>query len=72
MNCGFKANVEETLVIEIVIIVETLIGWATTVDEVKVDDVAATVGEMVVGVVATRREEGRLGFSESWHTKYPL
>ena len=62
VNCGFKAKVEETVEIEVVIIVETVLGRTTTIDEVKVDDVAATIGEMVVGVVATRREEGRLVF----------
>src|SRR5215469_7552998 len=62
VNCGFKVKVEETVEIEVVITVETVLGRATTVGEVKVDDVAATVGEMVVGGVAIQREEGRLVF----------
>src|SRR5215469_2532287 len=65
VNCGFKAKVEESVEIEVVIIVETVLGRATTVDEVKVDDVAATIGEMVVSVVAIRREED-VWFPESF------
>jgi len=68
VTCGFKAKVEETVEIEVV---ETVLGRATTVDVVKVDDVVATVGEMVVGVVATRREEGRLVF-RIWAYEIPF
>ena len=45
VNCGFKAKVKETVEIEVVIIVETVLGRATTVDEDKVDDVDATIGK---------------------------
>ena len=69
MNCGFKADVEVTLVIEEVFTVETILGGATNVDEFRVDEVVVTTREGVVGVVATRREEERL-VSESEHTKY--
>src|SRR5215469_4916947 len=59
VNCGFKANVEET-VIEVVFTVETILGGTTTVDEFRVDEVVVTTREGVVGVVATRREDERL------------
>src|SRR5215469_13853813 len=62
VNCDFKANVEETLVIEVVFAVETILGGTTTVDEFKVDGVVVTTGEGVNSVVATRREEGCLVF----------
>ena len=45
VNCGFKVDVEETLVIEVVFTVETILGGATTVDEFRVNEVAVTTGE---------------------------
>src|SRR5215469_7960203 len=62
VNCGFKADVEEILVIEVVFTIETILGGTTTVDELKVVGVADTIGEGLDGVVATRREEGCLVF----------
>jgi len=62
VNCGFKADVEEILVIEVVFTVETILGGTTTVDEFRVDEATDTTGEGVDGVVATRREEGCLVF----------
>src|SRR5215469_14877994 len=53
VNCGFRANVEETLAIEVVFTVETILGGTTNVDEIKVNEVVVTTGEGVDGVVAT-------------------
>ena len=39
VNCGFKTNVGETLVKEVVFTVETILGGVTTVDEFRVDEV---------------------------------
>src|SRR5215469_5500917 len=55
VNCGFKANVEETLVIEVVFTVETILGETTTVNEFRVDEVVVTTEEGLDGVVAPRR-----------------
>ena len=62
MNCGFKADVEETLVIEKVFTTETILGGAITVDEFRVHETVVTTREGVVGVEATQQEEGRLLF----------